>query len=70
MSAETCSAHASTSDSNRCRFSAWDFKFSLLLDRDQADVSDLRRWLEDAGAYIGLSAWTPKYGRFQVVSVG
>jgi hypothetical protein len=54
----------------RCRFAAWEFKFRLLLDSEQADVSDLRRWLEDAGAYVGLSAWTPKYGRFEVVSVG
>lgn len=53
----------------RCRFPQWEFKFRLLLDREQADVADLRRWLEDAGAYIGLSAWTPKYGRFEVVSV-
>jgi hypothetical protein len=53
----------------RCRFPVWEFKFSLLLDREQADASDVRRWLEDAGSYIGLSAWTPKYGRFEVVSV-
>jgi len=53
----------------RARFRVWEFKFSVLLDKDQADVSDLRRWLEDAGDYIGLSAWTPKHGRFEVVSV-
>jgi hypothetical protein len=53
----------------RCRFQQWEFKFSVLFDASQADVSDFRRWLEDAGAYIGLSAWTPKYGRFEVVSV-
>lgn len=53
----------------RCRFPQWEFKFSLLLDREQADVSDLRDWLTKAGAYVGLSAWTPKYGRFEVVSV-
>ena len=53
----------------RCRFPQWEFKFSALLDLSQANISDLRRWLDDAGAYIGLSAWTPKYGRFEVVSV-
>jgi len=53
----------------RCRFQQWEFKFSVLFDTTQADVSDFRRWLEDAGAYIGLSAWTPKFGRFVVVSV-
>ena len=37
--------------------------------RQQADPSDVQRWLEDAGALVGLSAWTPKYGRFTVESV-
>lgn len=53
----------------RCRFPTWEFKFQALLDREQADISTFKRWLEDAGAYVGLSAWTPKYGRFEVVSV-
>ena len=54
----------------RCRFPAgWEFKFRLLLDSEQADIADVTRWLEDAGSYIGLSAWTPKYGRFEVVAV-
>ena len=53
----------------RCRFQQWEFKFAVLLDTGQADVSDLRRWIGDAGAYVGLSAWTPKYGRFEVLSV-
>lgn len=53
----------------RCRFQQWEFKFSVLFDAGQADVTDFRRWLEDAGSYVGLSAWTPKYGRFEVVSI-
>ena len=53
----------------RARFQTWEFKFSCLFDASQADKADFMRWLEDAGAYIGLSAWTPKYGRFEVVSV-
>ena len=53
----------------RCRFPAWEFKFSVLLDKEQADVADLRRWIQDAGDYVGLSAWTPRYGRFSIVSV-
>jgi hypothetical protein len=53
----------------RCRFPVWEFKFSVLLDKEQANVSDLSRWIQDAGDYIGLSAWTPKYGRFEIVSV-
>ena len=54
----------------RCRFPEWEFKWSMLLDCEQANVEDVRRWLDDAGAYVGLSAWTPKYGRFEVVSIG
>lgn len=53
----------------RCRFPSWEFRFSVLLDTNQADVRDLERWLGDAGAYVGLSAWTPKYGRFELLSV-
>jgi len=53
----------------RCRFPQWEFKFSAMLDAGQADAADFERWLADAGSYIGLSAWTPKYGRFEVVSV-
>lgn len=53
----------------RCRFQQWEFKFLTLFDCGQADVNDFRRWLDDAGSYIGLSAWTPKYGRFEVVKV-
>jgi hypothetical protein len=53
----------------RCRFQSWEFKFVVLFDAGQADVSDLRRWIEDAGCYVGLSAWTPRYGRFELVSL-
>lgn len=53
----------------RCRFPQWEFKFSFLLDTEQADPSEVRRWIEDAGSYVGLSAWTPKHGRFEVVSL-
>jgi len=53
----------------RCRFPVWEFKFEVLLDLQQANVSELKRWLTDAGDYVGLSAWTPKYGRYEVLSV-
>jgi hypothetical protein len=53
----------------RPRFPQWEFKFSLLLDREVADIAQLGTWLTDAGRFIGLSAWTPKWGRFEVVSV-
>lgn len=53
----------------RARFSPWEFKFDVLLDTRLADPDQFRRWLHDAGWRVGLSAWTPKYGRFEVVSV-
>jgi hypothetical protein len=53
----------------RCRFQQWEFKFNVMLDTRVADPESLRRWLDDAGWQVGLSAWTPKYGRFEVVEV-
>jgi hypothetical protein len=53
----------------RARFFPWELKFDVLLDTRLADPSALRRWLEDAAWQVGLSAWTPKYGRFEVKAV-
>lgn len=53
----------------RCRFQQWEFKFDVLLDTRLADPTALAKWLEDAGWQVGLSAWAPKHGRFEVVSV-
>jgi hypothetical protein len=58
-----------TTTNCRCRFQAWEFKFGVMLDTRMADVTTLRKWLDDAGWQVGLSAWAPKYGRFEVVSL-
>jgi hypothetical protein len=53
----------------RCRFWPWEIKFEVMLDTQFVNPETLRKWLEDAGRQVGLSAWHPKYGRFIVVSV-
>ena len=40
-----------------------------MLDTRLADVKTFERWLDDASWQVGLSAWAPKYGRFEVLSV-
>lgn len=63
--------HGSTGTTTncRCRFQQWEFKFDVMLDTRMADPSTLRKWLDDAAWQVGLSAWSPKYGRFEVVSL-
>ena len=53
----------------RAKFMPWEFKFDAMLDTRLADIEQFRRWLDDAGWQVGLSAWHPKFGRFEVVSV-
>ena len=53
----------------RCRFQQWEFKFNVLVDTRIINPDTLHKWLDDAGWQVGLSAWTPKYGRFEVVGV-
>jgi hypothetical protein len=53
----------------RCRpmFSKWCLRFQILWNDEQiGDVDTIRRWLDYAGANVGLSTWRPKHGRFVV----
>lgn len=58
-----------TTTNCRCRFQQWSFEFDAMLDTRMANPESLRKWLDDAGWQVGLSAWHPKYGRFEVESV-
>ncbi len=58
-----------TTTNCRCRFQQWEFEFQIMLDTRMADVTTLRKWLDDAAWQVGLSAWAPKYGRFEVISL-
>lgn len=53
----------------RPRFDKWKLSFTinLLLDERVAD-STIKEILDYAGLYIGLGAWRPKFGRFEVIS--
>lgn len=55
----------------RCRpkFSKWSIKFSINFDSAIFNGDDLRRCAELAGRYSGLCDYTPRFGRFDVVSV-
>ena len=51
----------------RPRIDEWEVEFSLTLLQDER-VSDeiLRQILEYAGLYVGVGAWRPKFGRFEI----
>lgn len=52
----------------RPRFDEWslDFKIDLLQD-ERVSPETLRSILEYAGLYVGIGAWRPKFGRFEVI---
>lgn len=50
----------------RPRFSRWSLTFNVEYDEDRVDVADIDRALIDAGKYIGLGDWRPRYGRFEM----
>ena len=52
----------------RCRpiFAEWGCEFTLALDVEVINPTDLRRCVELAGARVGLGDYRPRYGRFTV----
>ena len=51
----------------RPHFKNWSAKFKVSLNADVANEGQLRRWVEDAGAYVGIGDWRPRHGRYEVV---
>lgn len=47
-------------------FRGWSGTFQISLNSEVANASQLRRWIEDTGAYLGLGDWRPRHGRFEV----
>lgn len=46
----------------------WELSFTLdLLQDERVAPETLKQILEYAGLYVGIGAWRPKYGRFQVI---
>ena len=52
----------------RARLEKWELAFKLSCFDDRAIEEKLKRVLEIAGAYIGIGAYRPRYGRFEIVS--
>jgi hypothetical protein len=48
-------------------FKKWSAEFALNVMDDVANEDDVRSWIRDAGLYVGLCDWRPRYGRFKVV---
>lgn len=44
----------------------WKIKVRLEYDKDQINEQNIRRAMLDAGSFIGLGDWRPKFGRFLV----
>lgn len=51
----------------RPHFKNWTAKFKVSLNSDVANEGQLRRWVEDAGAYVGIGDWRPRHGRYEIV---
>lgn len=50
-------------------FNKWSLSFTIdLLQDERVSPETLKAILEYSGLYIGLGAWRPKFGRFEVVS--
>ena len=47
-------------------FRQWSANIRLEFDDEQLDEAQVRRWLDVAGAQVGLGDWRPKFGRFTV----
>ena len=57
----------------RAKFDQWGVRFTVEVDDELVDQSQLALWLDIAGRRIGLGDWRPEksgdYGRFEVTSI-
>jgi hypothetical protein len=51
----------------RPKFEGWSAQFTLNVMDDVANKDDVESWIRDAGLYVGLCDWRPRYGRFKLV---
>ena len=54
----------------RPQFPQWSATFEGTFDNSIIDLEDLRGIAETSGRLIGLGDWRPRYGRFEVVTLG
>lgn len=50
----------------RPQFPEWSIEFELHYMPGICNPGDIKKWCIDAGIYVGLSDWRPRYGRFEV----
>lgn len=50
-------------------FKDWSTSFEVSVLEEIAGTNTLKTWLTNAGSFIGLGDWRPRYGRFEVDSV-
>lgn len=54
---------------SRPMFSQWELKFDVHYEPSVLNEETVIGFMRDAGQYVGLSTWRPKYGRFEIVEV-
>ena len=47
-------------------FNSWSLEIGLLVDVREISLADLLKCIEDAGLFVGLSDYRPRFGRFTV----
>lgn len=48
----------------RAFFKDWSVEFEVQYNPDLCNISQIERWVNDAGMQVGVGTWRPKYGRF------
>jgi predicted ribonuclease YlaK len=54
----------------RCRpkFDNWSGEFTVILDDEKLNAEEIEQIVSNAGKYVGLCDYRPRYGRFEVIS--
>jgi hypothetical protein len=50
----------------RPHFKNWRTTFKVSINEQVANEAQLKRWLEDAGSYVGIGDWRPRHGRYEL----
>ena len=51
-------------------FMEWASSFTVFIDEDKMNITELKQIVENAGKYVGIGDYRPRYGRFEVVKFG
>lgn len=54
----------------RARFTHWSLTCDVQFEETHVDVEDIDQAFRDAGQFIGLGDWRPRYGRFTAERIG